>query len=85
MVGTLYRPFCCRQPEPFHKFFLPSLPASLFLLLISNSALQPVSKRPLLALYKAYLETPTQTSKIQKAPVRVLTGALIQALILVLK
>ncbi|CAK2446938.1 hypothetical protein VCRA2116O29_60041 [Vibrio crassostreae] len=34
-----------------------------------------------MALYNAYLEAPIQTSKIQKAPVKMLTGALIQALI----
>ncbi|WP_206748150.1 hypothetical protein, partial [Vibrio kanaloae] len=44
-VGTLYRPFCFRQPKSFHSFF-PFPPASLFLLLLSNSTLQPVSKTP---------------------------------------
>ncbi|CAK2742358.1 conserved hypothetical protein [Vibrio crassostreae] len=42
-------------------------------------------KRPLFALSQGLLETATQISKIQKAPVRALTGALIQASILAFK
>ncbi len=84
-VGTLYRPFCFRQPSLSTVFFdLPFLIHCFYY--CSQTARYSLSqKRPLLALYNAYLETPTLISKIQKAPVRVLTGALIQALILVLK
>ncbi|MEZ9872292.1 hypothetical protein, partial [Vibrio sp. 10N.261.51.C6] len=66
------------------SFYIPFLLHCLYHL--SQTAPYSLSqKRPLLALYNAYLETPTLISKIQKAPVRVLTGALIQALILSFK